>query len=1012
MSVRSDHSQNSSSSNDIIKKAEDEIASAQRAAAEANHRLSLAFPLTLRNDSDSFDSSSVQKSPTEELDDILDKDIKDMLSVSMDEEDNRGLPLVYGEQAGDEEQVTVGISYAPPVDRDTVAASKQSPRNVSHSQESPRVPTGKRSPAREAKNGSHSNLSAHYHDHDASVEASPSTAGEESVYEEDFEEIVDSDTDYTEETVDEAEGANFDISGHIKVSDASTSILETEIVFRESLDEQPVDNRSAAEESEYTEEEVSEEELKNILADYDTSEVAPENDSDSNSSSYTEETVTEDDAISRNASEKRKNRNIDTLVDPKDADIDVSVQTDGRADSLLGDDSQSTRSESPQSDSPVDSNQLIVRAIDSEEKKDDYNDNNVREIYKMTSLPRNEGEKAPNERGFNGTRRASGDVETKYVEPDSRSSIDAREDDEHSSTGVDDHKSSTRPLSTEKTDLEVSASSFTVPKPENGTQVPGNRTTVMASWKRSTSPLVMRVPSNSNPSSRASSPVLHDDERESIGLKDIGGAPSATSHIEFRNPYPLPPPIPRPRSSVDIIKDAAAGMPRQFTGFSRPRVELEKLLKAAMGKSLQRRSNACGALKVLSLKPRNRLTLVRTDGFLDAIVFAIKEIIPQSKEFDVALDARGRAVTTLLNVSEPKDNRTMIMAHDGVGEALTLVVREDQGEARVHALAVLAMLAKTPPNREFMVKLNGLIDTLAMVLTGEIDRNRPPVETTGEKQEGGNEHTNQRFRSGSFSSSEDQENISFDISSRSNTTKTVVEGKVSTSSIKKLKHEKYSEFLMKSRVNSCAVLSHLSKHCAISDKLADNEVLIDGIVDVCREFDNPIHTKCIEIICNLSRFPSNNASMARNETLVDTLVKCGKSKTLEDRIWAIRTFQNMASDSTSKVLLATGRILTLLSICSMRKDYDEQLAAVAALYNLSTEPGAVVPLTNTKNVVATLVHLAHNAISTPEIRQMACDALATIGLWLQTLAGSGTVPVGVPKVLLPSHQTTGWQRWD
>ena len=96
----------------------------------------------------------------------------------------------------------------------------------------------------------------------------------------------------------------------------------------------------------------------------------------------------------------------------------------------------------------------------------------------------------------------------------------------------------------------------------------------------------------------------------------------------------------------------------------------------------------------------------------------------------------------------------------------------------------------------------------------------------------------------------------------------------------------------------------------------------------------------------------------------------------------------------------------------MRKDYDEQVAAVAAIYNLSTEPGAVVPLTNTRNVVATLVHLAHNAATTPDVRGMACDSLATIGLWLQTLAGSGALPKGIPNVLLPTHTTSGWQRWD
>jgi hypothetical protein len=97
----------------------------------------------------------------------------------------------------------------------------------------------------------------------------------------------------------------------------------------------------------------------------------------------------------------------------------------------------------------------------------------------------------------------------------------------------------------------------------------------------------------------------------------------------------------------------------------------------------------------------------------------------------------------------------------------------------------------------------------------------------------------------------------------------------------------------------------------------------------------------------------------------------------------------------------------------MRDTHEEKLAAIAAVYNLSTEPGAVVPLTNSKNVVATLVHVAHNPESTSEVRIMACDALATLGLWLQTLAGAGTLPKEVDQdTTLPSHVTSGWNRWD
>jgi hypothetical protein len=107
---------------------------------------------------------------------------------------------------------------------------------------------------------------------------------------------------------------------------------------------------------------------------------------------------------------------------------------------------------------------------------------------------------------------------------------------------------------------------------------------------------------------------------------------------------------------------------------------------------------------------------------------------------------------------------------------------------------------------------------------------------------------------------------------------------------------------------------------------------------VSRSFDSPLHTKCIEIICNLTRFPANAPEMARKDVLVDTLFKCGKSRTLEDRVWAMRALQNMASHSANKVVLANSKILTLLSICAMRQD-EEQVAAVATIYNLSTEPG-------------------------------------------------------------------------
>jgi hypothetical protein len=194
--------------------------------------------------------------------------------------------------------------------------------------------------------------------------------------------------------------------------------------------------------------------------------------------------------------------------------------------------------------------------------------------------------------------------------------------------------------------------------------------------------------------------------------------------------------------------------------------------------------------------------------------------------------------------------------------------------------------------------------------------------------------------------------------------------------------------------------------------LSSNNVLMDSLIAVSKEYDNPMHTKFLEILCNLTRLPSNNAVIAKYPGLVDTLVVSGRATCDADRVWSLRTLQNLSSDVAGKTILANCIVLELLSVSVMRKQFDEQRAAVATLYNLSTEPGAVVPLTNTKNVVATLVHVAHSPDSPSAVRLMACDALATLGLWLQTLAGAGTVPEEVQQVPLPSYATSGWQRWD
>jgi len=206
----------------------------------------------------------------------------------------------------------------------------------------------------------------------------------------------------------------------------------------------------------------------------------------------------------------------------------------------------------------------------------------------------------------------------------------------------------------------------------------------------------------------------------------------------------------------------------------------------------------------------------------------------------------------------------------------------------------------------------------------------------------------------------------------------------------------------------------ISCHCSLSlqQQLCSSSILMDSLIKVSAETENSIHSKCLEILCNFTRFQANNSNLTLYEGLIQLLLDAAASDTQVDRIMALHCFQNMSGDGSSKLTLATDSVLSLMTSCAMHKSPEEKEAAIATLYNITTEPGAVVSITNTKNVVATLVHVAHNPESTPSIRLLACEALATISLWLQTLAGTGNVPQGLPNIPLPSQKTSGWERWD
>lgn len=188
--------------------------------------------------------------------------------------------------------------------------------------------------------------------------------------------------------------------------------------------------------------------------------------------------------------------------------------------------------------------------------------------------------------------------------------------------------------------------------------------------------------------------------------------------------------------------------------------------------------------------------------------------------------------------------------------------------------------------------------------------------------------------------------------------------------------------------------------------------LLGSLLAHARENGSTLRPRCLEILANFSRLPTNNTTLTIYPELIEVLVEVLASPHFEDRLWALRCFINLSSDSTSKRRLATNAVIEKLIIIATSQENEEKELAVATLYNIITDPGAVIAIANCHNVVASLVYLAHDTNSPNNVRDTACEALSIISLWFQTVAGSGSIPDGLPNVPLPTLKSLCWECWQ
>jgi len=472
--------------------------------------------------------------------------------------------------------------------------------------------------------------------------------------------------------------------------------------------------------------------------------------------------------------------------------------------------------------------------------------------------------------------------------------------------------------------------------------------------------------------------------------------------VAFHSPFNLPDNPPKPRAENEILSTySKPPEPTNITWLQATQSVIE-LINAVRGASASRRCNACGTFKMLTLNDKNKISLARTKGVLDAFRFAVE--LKPSPSCQYSMCSRIRILSAIYNLSTRAENRDLII-QSNLLPGLVHAAKDHNSEGRLISCSTLALLAKNEGNQLYMVSTPGLITALSEVLGATAVGMVPVQKAHTIEEEATDDDSEERYSEEDTCSS-----------SGSVTDETCESSDVSVTDDKyvvacKSTQEEASLFVTPSRVSACAALIHLSKDCACIAQMCKSSKLLNCLTNVCVEQDFEARTKSIEVLCNLTRYPWNQKILASNECLMRSLIKCLKSTSVDDRKWAARALQNICSDQSSKISIARQPLLSALGLSALSTEAEEQHAAVAALLNLSCEPGVVTAMSNTRNVVSTLIHLTYDNSTSAEVRLMACDALASIGLWLQTVAASANVPDGM-EANLPRSITSGWERYD
>eukprot|EP00957_Ditylum_brightwellii_P123705 9431121-Ditylum_brightwellii.AAC.1 len=161
---------------------------------------------------------------------------------------------------------------------------------------------------------------------------------------------------------------------------------------------------------------------------------------------------------------------------------------------------------------------------------------------------------------------------------------------------------------------------------------------------------------------------------------------------------------------------------------------------------MTRRKNACGALKVMAAKSAARMKICWTQGALASLTTVLtdsgngnlEEEYPDFLTRLAYIEARKRAVATLLYLASSRRNRLLVFHSPGLLRALAKVMHEDEGECRQGCSTIITYLAKTNENRLLMAQVESVIDAATLIITPKAVSDEEQSKTKVGTEEGSN----------------------------------------------------------------------------------------------------------------------------------------------------------------------------------------------------------------------------------------------------------------------------------